>query len=268
MKIYTKEGTWRKSQNYFVYSMPEWASLSFQGVPWSWLFSCSSDTPFRPFCQLRLLPSTRVLPSTRLPGSHHPLLLDALNPGSSPVQAALLCVYTPPFSHLQGLFPRPNPHLSLKPLPWRPHSRLASSVPGGDLWNLGPIWTLPCSDTWGMAVTSPHPTPPQVRLEMSRGAGRGACGCYWLLVFRDPAKYPTMNRAAFPRHRVIQHKMAMILRLRNTEFCLLSFFPDQLILQLSYSRQIQLKLIIVTFHPVHSCRYKPIFASPSVPKLW
>ena len=77
-----------------------------------------------------------------------------------------------------------------------------------------------------------------------------------------------MHRAAFPRHRAIQHKMAMILRLRNTEFCLLSFFPDQLILQLSYSRQIQLKVIIATFHPVHSCRYKPIFASPSVPKLW
>ena len=73
-----------------------------------------------------------------------------------------------------------------------------------------------------------------------------------------------MHRAAFPRHTAIQHKVQWHW---GWEFGLLSVFPDQLIHQLSYSRQIQLKVIIITFHPVRSCRYKAIFASPSVPKL-
>lgn len=55
--------------------------------------------------------------------------------------------------------------------------------------------------------------------------------------------------------------MAVVLRLRNPEFCLLSFSPDHLIHQLSYSRHIQLMVIILAFHPVHSHMYKAIIAS-------
>lgn len=94
-------------------TMPGWSSLSFQGVPRSCLFSCSSD---RSFQALLPAPSTRVLPGTRLPGSHRPLLPDALNPRPGAVQAAC-CVSPLHFSHLQGPHPSPNLCLSLRPLP-------------------------------------------------------------------------------------------------------------------------------------------------------